>query len=200
MRPRKYMAGPKRVIYKNLIELKTEYRIEYAQWFLLGAMLTWPIACLIGKRAQRYQGGVGVAPYQRLVEEWPNGHPTRISNKFFNRYAFGSCFIVGNLLAGSMADSSKLSNEWYTRPDLKPKAAMVNDSHLYEDTVLKQMYETNYNSKGDDHKKSNLYRMLRPLDANYDTYENNYAGRHEISNNRGGKFPTLNTDYVDHEN
>lgn len=201
MRPRKYHAGPKRVPYKNLLELRTEYRIEYAQWFLLGAAVTWPLACLIGKRAMRYQGGVGVVPYQRAVEEWPNGHPTRTTSKFFNRYAFGTCFIVGNLFAGYMTDSSRLSNEYYTRPDLKPKAAMVNDqSMLYEDAVLKQMYQANYNTRGDDHKKSNWYRILRPMDANYDTLENNYAGRAEITNVRGGKVPTLNTDYVDHEN
>ena len=195
------MAGPKRVVYKNMLELKVEYRIEYAQWFLLGAFVAWPIACLIGKRATRYQGGVGVAPYQRMVEEWPNGHPTRMANKYFNRYAFGTCFITGNLLAAQMTDTSRLSNEYYTRPDFKPKAAMVNDqSMLYEDSVLKQMYETNYNTKGDDHKKGSWYRMLFPRDANYDTASNNYEGRHEITNNRGGKFPTLDTDYVEHEN
>ena len=170
MRPRKYMAGPKRIPYKNLLELRTEYRIEYAQWFLLGAAVSWPIACMIGNRAQRYQGGAGVVPYQRAVEEWPNVHATRTTRKFFRRYAFGTCFIVGNLLAGYMTDTSRLSNEWYTRPDLKPKAAMVkDDSMLYEADVVNQMKQQHYNTVTDDHKKSNWYRMLFPLDANYDT-------------------------------
>jgi len=40
--------------------------------------------------------------------------------------------IGGFVLGRTMADDSALYNDWYTRPDLKPFAAMVKDSTDYD--------------------------------------------------------------------
>ena len=53
-RPRKLMAGPKRVPFKNLRTMQHEYHLAFMQWFIGGALLTWPIACMMGYRMQRY--------------------------------------------------------------------------------------------------------------------------------------------------
>ena len=71
------MANPKRVPFKNMLTLKQEYRREFYYNFAFGALLGWPLAVLIGKRTQTYQGGVAVVPYQRWVHDFPNVHPMR---------------------------------------------------------------------------------------------------------------------------
>lgn len=127
MRPRKLMANPKRVPWKNYKELRDDYRRRFFINFLYGAFLGWPLAMIIGRRSQRYQGGVSVAPYQRWIHDWPNVDPTRTNRKHFRRYALFTCMITGCLMAKYRTDDTNLKNQWYTRPDLKPKAAMVND-------------------------------------------------------------------------
>lgn len=51
IRAKKYMAGPKRVPFKNKTKLMNQYRTEYLLWFALGAGLSWPFAVVIGRRA-----------------------------------------------------------------------------------------------------------------------------------------------------
>ena len=104
-----------------------------------------------------------------------------------------------------MADDSKIKNHLYDRPDLKPKAAMVNDtSMLYDDEVLDQMKKANYNkNKTDDYKKSSIYRLFRPLTADYDTVDNSYVSRGASGTNfvpNNGRFPLHTNNYADHEN
>ena len=198
------MANPKRVPFKNIQQMKLEYRIDYYTWFGIGAVLSWPLACMVGYRAQRYQGGVGVVPYQRWVEDWPNVTETRQAQRWFRRYAFYTCILGGFAMATYMSDNSKLRNSWYTRPDFKQKAAMVKDeSMIYDEAALKQLYQQNYNaSSGDEKKKGDFYRVFRPLNADYNTVDNHYAGREHTTNFRAleaGKFPTLHHDYSDHE-
>ena len=104
-----------------------------------------------------------------------------------------------------MADDSKIKNHLYDRPDLKPKAAMVNDtSMLYDDDVYKQMLQSNYNTeKSSEYKKSSLYRLFRPLNADYDTKDNTYVDRGASGTNyvpSSGRFPLHTNTYADHEN
>ena len=51
---KKYMNGPKRHAWKNLHYLKGQYRREYYSWFLIGAVMTWPLAIIVGRRCQRW--------------------------------------------------------------------------------------------------------------------------------------------------
>jgi hypothetical protein len=93
------MNGPKRVPFKNLQELKRQYRTDFVTWFLIGAGITYPFAILVGRRMMMYQGGVPVVPNQRWIEDWPNVRANRTTNRFFRRYAVGTCFIGGFVLA-----------------------------------------------------------------------------------------------------
>jgi hypothetical protein len=51
MRPRKLMANPKRIPWKNYKQLRDDYRRKWVINFCFGAALGWPLACIIGKRA-----------------------------------------------------------------------------------------------------------------------------------------------------
>ena len=208
MRPRKLMAGPKRVPWKNYRELRDKYRRQWILNFLIGAALPWPIAGLVGRRAMVSQGGVAVAPIQRWVHDWPNVNPTRTTWKYFRRYSLLTMIVAGTCCARTFTDDSPLKNQYYTRPDLKPKAAMVKESHDYDPVAYKQLLQQNYskyktNKAGEDYKKSGWFRLFRPLDADYETKVNLYDGR-EASTNfyaaNGGGFPTLHHDYSDHTN
>ena len=60
---RKYMAGPKRIPWKNQYEIKKNYQKIFLMNWLTGAAIFWPIACIFGRRMKYYQGGVPVVPY-----------------------------------------------------------------------------------------------------------------------------------------
>lgn len=106
-------------------------------------------------------------------------NPTRQARIKFGRYSLFVCSLAGLLLANRMADDSKIKNHLYDRPDLKPKAAMVTDTSMYyDDEVYNQMKKANYNGeKSSEFKKSSLYRLFRPINADYNTLENDYVGR-----------------------
>jgi|TARA_B110001450_G_scaffold180229_1_gene168372 hypothetical protein len=136
------MSGPKRVPFKNFKELRDEYRRNFIINFMFGAMLGWPIAMKMGRWGQTYQGGVSVVPYQRWVHDWPNVDYARTNRKYFRRYAMITCAITGGLFAKTFTDSNALKNPWYTRPDFKPKAAMVeDDDQTYDAIALKQLQQ-----------------------------------------------------------
>ena len=140
LRYKKFMANPKRVPFKNMLTLKQEYRREFYYNFAFGALLGWPLAVLVGKRAQTYQGGVAVVPYQRWVHDFPNVHPMRTTWRFFRRWSLATCALSGYTFARYMGNESTMANQWYTRPDLKQKAAMVKDDS-YDDAVYQQLLE-----------------------------------------------------------
>ena len=50
-RKQKVMASPKRYPFANRRQLLNSYRFEWIGWFLIGGGLSWPIACMVGKRA-----------------------------------------------------------------------------------------------------------------------------------------------------
>jgi len=202
LRTKKYMSGPKRHPFKNQAELKSQYREQWIQYFFFGALMAWPVAVMVGKRMQTYQGGVPVVPYQRWVHDFPNVHASRTTWRFFRRYGLGTMFLAGFVFARKMTDTTPLNNRWYTRPDLKPKAAMVKDNTAYDDVAYKQMLESAYikHKKTDTLKRSSIYRLLFPNHADFTPKENLWVGR-ELHNNYNpatGEFPTLNHDYNDH--
>lgn len=175
---------------------------------ILGAILFWPIAVFIGKRAMVYQGGVPVVPYQRFIHVYPNMNPMRSTFRQFRRYAFGSSLIAGYLFASYFTSYKGIKNSWYTRPDFKSKAAMVDTHYDYDEVAYLQLIEQNYgrNKKkemlGEDN--SSLFkRFFRPRDANFKVESNLYAGREQSTNyyaHKNGQFPTLTHDYSDHVN
>jgi hypothetical protein len=96
-------------------------------WFLIGGFASWPLAVVIGRRAMRHAGGVALAPNQRWIHDHPNTSPNRTTLKFFKRYSMATMFVCGFAFAKYMTPWSTMQNGWYTRPDLKPKAAMIKE-------------------------------------------------------------------------
>lgn len=105
----------------------------WAQWFVLGGALAWPIATRVGRWAQTTQGGVVCVPNPRYVDEWPNIHATKTTKRLFRKWSLLTCFVSGFALAQYMTDVGALSNREYQRPDFKPKAAMVKDTSTMYD-------------------------------------------------------------------
>jgi hypothetical protein len=196
------MNGPKRVPFKNLAKLKSNYRAEYLTYFVLGATLSYPVAIAIGKRAMVSQGGVALTPRQRWVDNFPNISPNRTTYRFFRRYCLGFMFICGNVMAQYCADATPLKNDWYTRPDLKPKAAMVDDQTDYDDVAYQQLLRKNYGQyKSEERKKSSLYRWLFNKNADFTPKTNLFLNRDGSQNYqyKSGQFPTLHHTYHDHK-
>ena len=108
---------------------------------MVGAGLSWPLAVLIGRRGMVSQGGVAAVPIQRWVHDWPNVNPTRTTWKFFRRYSGCTMIVAGYIFARTYTDDSPMKNEYYTRPDLKQKAAMVKEGTSYDPVVYKQMLQ-----------------------------------------------------------
>lgn len=69
------MAHPRRHGWGNRTDILNRYRRDFLANMIVGALFIWPVAALAGKRAQRYQGGCAVVPYQRFVHDNPNVLP-----------------------------------------------------------------------------------------------------------------------------
>ena len=105
---RKYMAGPKRIPWKNQYSIKMEYRYQFMWYWMAGGMLFWPVACMIGKRAKRYQTGVPVVPQQRFIHDFPNVDPTTRARTAFRFNSFWSAALFGFCFAQYMSDNRKI--------------------------------------------------------------------------------------------
>lgn len=89
------MANPKRHGWGNRTDILNHYRRDFLANMLLGACLIWPLAVLAGRRAQRYQGGVAVVPYQRFVHDCPNVKPGSQVAYYFKKWGYGTAIFGG---------------------------------------------------------------------------------------------------------
>ena len=96
---RKYMAGPKRIPWKNNRQIKTEYKEQFLAHMLFGMALAWPLATIIGRRMKHTQGGTPMVPMQRYVHDFPNLEPNHHSKKTFRWYSFLTCGVLGFIFA-----------------------------------------------------------------------------------------------------
>lgn len=124
----------------------------------------------IGRKAQRYQGGVPIVPYQRIVHDFPNLEPTHYARKVFRTYSLVTCVLGGIAFAYLTVDQAQMRDSWYDRPDLKPFKAMVPKEEM--DITERTAYEAHYNTfrqkmNAQDKKKRAWYRLFFPLDADY---------------------------------
>lgn len=124
----KYTAGPKRIPWKNSQEIQTQYAINFYVNWAMGAILSWPVAVMIGRRMKQTPGGVPAFPVQRLVDDWPNVEPARHARRTFFFWSVGTSMVAGYFFAKWYCDGTGALNVWHNRPDLKPHAAMVDDS------------------------------------------------------------------------
>ena len=176
---RKYMAGPKRIPWKNMYEIKNDYKKIWFLNFLTGAVFFWPVACMIGRRMKRTSGGVPVVPYQRYIHDFPNLEPARSGYQHFKWWAFGSSMAFGFTFAHYVTDKRTLINEWYNRPDLKPYPAMVAVSEE-EEEIMKTVRLQHYQRYQREERKKNFWRspmirFLLPNFADWTIKENPYA-------------------------
>ena len=72
LRFKKYMANPKRVPWKNKVQLERQYKFTFYTHMLVGGVLAYPLAVAVGRRMRTYQGGVPVVPYQIYFHVFPN--------------------------------------------------------------------------------------------------------------------------------
>lgn len=87
-------------------------------------------------------------------------------------------FVVGSGLAIMCVNENPLKNGHYNRPDLKPKAAMVEMSDRdFEEINYRQLKEQNYHDSRKVNNRSNWNRFFRPLTADYTVRDNKYTGR-----------------------
>lgn len=110
----------------------------------------------------------------RWVHDFPNPEPGRASRLLFRYYSVGSMLLMGFAVAYYITDNSqKSANQWYTRPDFKPFAAMVDEPvrNLTKETMLEGQYVPQREKEG---KRSPIYRWFMGRDADYTIKENPY--------------------------
>ena len=181
LRFRKFMANPKRWAWKNQRETKNQYQFTFWTNAMIGGFLTVPLAVWVGRRAQKYQGGVPIIPYQRFVHDFVNLDPGYHTRKTFRWYFFGTCFIGGLSFAYYTVRENIKNDGWYSRPDTRPFPAMVprESMDVTERTMLESHYQSFRNKQYAENKKNRTwYRLFFPNDAKFDVRENPYDQTH----------------------
>jgi hypothetical protein len=168
-------------------------------WFV-GALLCWPVAAWFGRSNKDLKSGVPAVKFHKVNYDFPNVEAGRNARKLFRFYAFGSAIVLGYCFAHCITDNTQKSqNQWYNRPDLKPKAAMVHDPQFdhSHDTMLKGQYNYNKERKG---KASALYRYLFARDADFEMKENPYQKMHpdDIWDARKGHYSNYSDNFGEH--
>ena len=123
---KKYMAGPKRIPWRNQRELKRQYYYNFAFSWALGTALSWPLAVLFGRRMQKTWSGVPLVPIQYSKHDFINVSPGNFARRQFRVFGFGGAIAAGWVFAFLMTERDGWrSDKWKNRPDLKPHPHMV---------------------------------------------------------------------------
>lgn len=96
---RKFMAGPKRIPWKNQRRLKHQQQLTFCVNWAIGAALFWPFAAMYGRYCKTKNGGVPAVHLHRFVHDFPKLDPGRTSRLYFRWYSIGSAVIAGLLFA-----------------------------------------------------------------------------------------------------
>lgn len=127
--------------------------------------------------------------------------PTAMSSKRFNYGFYFSLIFMSGTWAYYKTDRSYMSNEWYTRPDLKPFKAMVKltpeeeavQQHLRNTVSLSGGYEFRQQER----KKSAFYRLLFPYTADYNLKSNPVADL-AVAQATPGRYDVSRKAFADH--
>jgi hypothetical protein len=126
LRFRKSHPGPFRRPFYNIRQLKTKERVNYMFSFLIGAALVSPFAVLFGRRLRVSSGGIPKTHLPRLNLYFPIVQPDLHAKRYFYFGFLTVCALGGGIFA-TYSSHDVLKDEYYTRPDLKPTAPMVED-------------------------------------------------------------------------
>ena len=101
---RKYMAGPKRIPWRNQRQLKRQYQFTFMTNWLMGSVLAWPVAAMIGRRYKVERSGVPVVPVNRWVHDFPKSDPGYFARRTFRYYSIISSMFIGYCFARYVTD------------------------------------------------------------------------------------------------
>jgi len=135
----KYIAGPQRKVFKNKTQLNRYQRIRDLFIFYVGSRLAHNVACRAGGLYQLSANGVPAVPQPIIAHESPNTAPVATAWKRFRVGYWSARLVGGYALYRICRDKTGLRDEYYTRPDFKPKAAMVVSHSSYDDIAAAQI-------------------------------------------------------------
>lgn len=184
---RKLQAGPLRKPYKRVHELKKMEKVDYIINFSIGALVFSPLAIFIGRRMRVNPTGVQRVYFPRNMHRFPIADPEQLARRYFYTGFLGTC-ILGGVLFGNKFTQDLTKDEYYSRPDLKPFPAMVEDT---EDIAKakKELYETTYGYRNEElHKRGFFYRLFRPSQADYNI---RYQDRRVTDNTKNTYNPEI---------
>ena len=198
---RKYTANPKRIPWKNQRKLKRQYQFTFATNWAIGSILAWPVAAMFGRSMKTTAGGVPMIRLNRVVHDFPHSEPGLVARKTFRYYSFMASAALGYMFARYFTDvKGKANNEWFSRPDLKPYAAMVKVPGD-ESALHSSMRESQYVGAGESEgKRSPLYRFFMARDADYTIKENPYQTNHpdDVWDEKKGWYQTYTNNFGQH--
>ena len=91
----------------------------------------------LSSNMQSTRGGTPKVPHNRIVHDHIEVQAWKQPKKIFRRTSFMVMMFSGYCLAHTMTDQGRLKNRDYSRPDFKPKAAMVKDDSMLYDPAVK---------------------------------------------------------------
>ena len=199
---RKLMAGPKRIPWKNSYEIKKQYQQKFFTNWLIGGLLFWPLGVMVGRRMKRTQFGVPLpATNTRMIDSFINVEPSRVARETFGFWSVLTCIAGGYLFARQTVDPNEInSNQWYTRPDLKPYPAMVkqDEDDVTRLSLERALYDKRRNT-GDEN-KGLLRRYFFPSEADFTLKVNPYRDAHPDDVFKKGQtyYNVSTNDFRDH--
>jgi len=124
---RKLHAGPLRHPYKKIVELKRKNKINWWINFTIGFVATTPFAIWVGRTNRSTSGGVARVYYPRVGTTFPNISPDIFASRYF-LVGFFATACLGGYITSTLLANDIMRDDYYSRPDLKPTASMVEDT------------------------------------------------------------------------
>lgn len=196
---RKYTANPKRIPWKNTRRIKRQSQFTFMTNWTICSFIAWPFAAMLGRAMKTTKTGVPIVPINRWIHDFPNIEPGRIARITFRYYSIGASIILGWCAARYITDMNRKSqNAWYSRPDLKPFAAMVErPADLAHKTMVHDQYVNQRHAEGN---ASPLHRFFFTRSADFEVKENPYQKLHpeDVWDPRKGHYPSYTNTFGKH--
>ena len=183
---RKLQAGPLRIPYKKSRSLLTENRIVGCINFLVGAALVSPLAVYVGRTMRKTVGGVPKVYSARNYYNFPNVNPDHYARIRF-RMGFFAVLAIGGYSFATFWTPNVFKDEYYSRPDLKPIAPMVEDTpkikkakedfynQLYNEPLsIKPGYNLRHRDRSQDNDDDSFKKSIMAFPSGDDMHEHHW--------------------------